>query len=47
MRRPTLADQLIEVLRQAGVERVYGGVGAMVDLARTNLRNIPRPTPVR
>ena len=27
MRRPTLADQLIEVLRQAGVERIYGVVG--------------------
>ena len=27
MSRPTLAQQLIEVLRQAGVERVYGVVG--------------------
>jgi pyruvate dehydrogenase (quinone) len=27
MRGPTVADQLIEVLRQAGVERVYGVVG--------------------
>ena len=27
MSRPTLAEQLIEVLRQAGVERVYGVVG--------------------
>src|ERR671923_791480 len=27
MSNPTLAEQLIEVLRQAGVERVYGVVG--------------------
>jgi hypothetical protein len=32
----TLADQLVEVLVEAGVER-----------ARTNVRNIPRPAIVR
>lgn len=36
MRRGTVAEQLIGVLRQAGV-------GRMIDVARANLRNIPRP----
>jgi hypothetical protein len=36
-----LADQLTEVLIEAGVERIYGGVGQMLQLARANLRNIP------
>jgi pyruvate dehydrogenase (quinone) len=77
--RRTIAEQLIEVLRQVGVARIYGvvdlvtdpnalsipphltasqvkgfalatgkivldgGVGRMVELARANVRNIPRP----
>jgi thiamine pyrophosphate-dependent acetolactate synthase large subunit-like protein len=45
MSRPILSEQLIDVLRQAGVERVYGVAGDSLNplLARANLRNIPVP----
>jgi hypothetical protein len=45
----SVADQLVDVLRQAGVTRVVlsGGVGRMLEMARSNLRNIPGAALVR
>lgn len=37
------ADQITGFALSAGRTVLQGGVGAMIDLARSNLRNIPRP----
>jgi hypothetical protein len=59
MTKSSTAEQLVKVLRQAGVERVYGfavaasklvltgGVRRMLELARSNVRKIPRASLVR
>ncbi|MFK0115197.1 hypothetical protein [Streptomyces sp. NPDC090994] len=43
-RRPrTTAEQVSGFALSAGRSVLTGGVGRMIHLARTNLRNIPRP----